>query len=154
MIYDISPPISSHLAVWPGDTPPKREVLCDLRRGDVITLSTLVATVHLGAHADAPSHYGVDAPSIQHRLLDYYLGPCQIIRFAAPRGALITPEMLPTPIQAERILLATGTFPDPEAFNTDFAALAPELVETLHTQGVRLIGIDTPSVDLFDSKDL
>jgi len=30
----------------------------------------------------------------------------------------------------------------------------PELVEELHRQGVKLIGIDTPSVDLFDSKDL
>jgi arylformamidase len=28
------------------------------------------------------------------------------------------------------------------------------LVEALHEQGVILIGIDTPSVDLFDSKDL
>ena len=28
------------------------------------------------------------------------------------------------------------------------------MVEFLHRQGVKLIGIDTPSVDLFDSKDL
>src|SRR5207244_2645267 len=47
-----------------------------------------------------------------------------------------------------------GTFPDPETFNTDFAALSAELVETLYAQGVKLVGIDTPSVDLFDSKDL
>ena len=67
MIYDISPPISERLAVWPGDTPPRREVLCDMRRGDNITLSTLRATVHLGSHADAPSHYGQDAPAIHER---------------------------------------------------------------------------------------
>ncbi|NBO91269.1 MAG: hypothetical protein EBV06_02970 [Planctomycetia bacterium] len=41
MIYDISPPISPRLAVWPGDTPPTREVLLERRRGDNITLSTL-----------------------------------------------------------------------------------------------------------------
>jgi arylformamidase len=70
------------------------------------------------------------------------------------RGTRITPMMLPGPITAPRVLLATGTYPDPEHFNTDFAALSPELVEALHGQGVRLIGIDTPSVDLFDSKDL
>ena len=39
MIYDISPPLSPRLAVWPGDTPLTREVLCDLRRGDNITMS-------------------------------------------------------------------------------------------------------------------
>jgi arylformamidase len=154
MLYDITPPITPHLAVWPGDTPPAREVLLDLQRGDSITLSTLHATVHLGAHADAPSHYGVDAPTIDRRDLDLYLGPCQVMRVEAPRGSRITAAMLPAPVTGPRLLFATGTYPDPEHFNTDFAALAPELVEALHGQGVRLIGIDTPSVDLFDSKDL
>jgi arylformamidase len=154
MIYDITPPITDRLKVWPGDTPPSREVLCDMRRGDNITLSTLRATVHLGAHADAPSHYGADAPAIHERNLDYYVGACQVVHVAPARGTRVGPEMISQPIRAERVLIATGTFPDPEQFNTDFAALSPELVRRLHEQGVRLIGIDTPSVDLFDSKDL
>jgi arylformamidase len=154
MIYDITPPITERLKVWPGDTPPAREVLCDLGRGDNITLSTLRATVHLGAHADAPSHYGAGAPAIHERSLDYYLGPCQVMHVAVARSTRITPEMLPQPVQAPRLLIATGTYPDAEQFDTDFAALSPELVRRLHEQGVQLIGIDTPSVDLFDSKDL
>jgi arylformamidase len=154
MIYDISAPISPRLAVWPGDTPPRRELLCDLNRGDSITLSTLHATVHLGAHADAPSHYGASAPAIDGRALDYYLGLCQLVRLSVPRGVRITPAMLPADIRAARVLIATDTFPDPEAFNTDFAALSPEVVEHLHEQNVRLIGIDTPSVDLFGSQNL
>ncbi|HEY7424258.1 MAG TPA: cyclase family protein [Gemmataceae bacterium] len=154
MIFDITPPVSSRLRVWPGDTPPSRELLCDMHRGDNITLSTLRATVHLGAHADAPSHYGIDAPTIDERSLDYYVGPCQVIHLSVPRRTRVTPAMLPVPVQAPRILIATGTYPDPEDFNEDFAALAPELVEHVHHQGVKLIGIDTPSVDLFDSKDL
>jgi len=154
MIYDITPPITDRLAVWPGDTPPTRQVLCDLRRGDNITLSTLCATVHLGAHADAPSHYGAEAPTIDQRSLEYYLGPCQVIQVAVPPATRIGPEMLATPIQAPRVLIATGTYPDSEQFNTNFAALSPALVRHLHKQGVKLIGIDTPSVDLFDSKDL
>jgi arylformamidase len=154
MIYDITPPISVRLRVWPGDTPPSREVLYDMHRGDTVTLSTLRATVHLGAHADAPSHYGADAPTIDQRSLDSYLGPCQVMWVNVSRGVRIMPAMLPRPIQAPRVLLATGTYPNPEEFNEDFAALAPELVEHLHRQGVKLVGIDTPSVDLFDSKEL
>jgi arylformamidase len=154
MIYDISPAITERLQVWPGDTAPTREVLLDIARGDNITLSTLRTTVHLGAHADAPSHYGAGAPAIHERRLDYYLGPCQVVRVAVPRATRITMDKLTAPIQAERVLIATGTFPDPETFNTDFAALSPELVERCHEQGVNLIGIDSPSVDLFDSKDL
>jgi arylformamidase len=154
MIYDVTPLISPRLRVWPGDTPPTREVLLDMHKGDNITLSTLHATVHLGAHADAPSHYGKDAAPIDSRSLDYYLGPCQVIRVPVPRRTAITPALLGTPVRAERVLLATGTFPSPEEFNENFATLSPELVETLHRQGVKTIGIDTPSVDLFDSKDL
>ena len=154
MLYDITPPIGERLQVWPGDTPPRREVLLDMHRGQPITLSTLHATVHLSAHADAPSHYGVDAPAIDQRSLDYYLGPCQVMRVPVPSGARITPDMLPESVRAPRLLLATGTFPDPERFNRDFAALSPALVELLHSAGVKLVGIDTPSVDLFDSTDL
>jgi arylformamidase len=154
MLYDISPPISPRLAVWPGDTPPTREVLLELSRGDSVTLSTLHATVHLGSHADAPSHYGAKGTDIASRALNPYLGPCEVIRVAVPRGARVTPSMLPGGARAPRVLLATDTFPDPERFNEDFAALAPELVDQLHQAGVILVGIDTPSVDLFASKDL
>ncbi|HLN29493.1 MAG TPA: cyclase family protein [Gemmataceae bacterium] len=154
MIYDISPALSERLKVWPGDTPPKRRILFDMTRGDNITLSSLDATVHLGAHADAPSHYGLGAPAIHERSLDYYLGPCQVIKVSVPRGVCITPKLLSMQIGAERVLLATNTYPDPERFNEDFASLTPELVEMLHSRGVKLIGIDTPSVDPFSSKEL
>ena len=154
MIYDITPPISTALEVWPGDTPPSREVLLDMKAGDGLTLSTLHATVHLGAHADAPSHYGVEAPAVDSRSLDYYLGPCQLVRVQVSRGERIPLEALRVPVRAERVLFATGTYPDPAVFNEDFAAFAPELLESLHGHGVKLVGIDTPSVDLFDSKDL
>jgi arylformamidase len=154
LIFDISPDITPSLAVWPGDTPVAREVLCDLARGDSVTLSTLRATVHLGAHADGPNHYGLGAPGIDERSLEYYLGPCQIIRVEVERAQRITPHMVGSAIATPRILFATGTYPDSTTFNEDFAALSPELIDWLHDRGVMTVGIDTPSVDLRDSKDL
>jgi arylformamidase len=154
MIYDITPPITDALEVWPSDTPPSREVLLDMKRGANITLSTLRTTVHVGAHVDAPNHYSREAPGIDSRPLDDYLGPCRVIRVDIPRRGRIGPSALPERIGAPRVLFATRTYPDPTHFNTDFAAIAPELVEILRERGVRLIGIDTPSVDLFDSEDL
>jgi arylformamidase len=52
------------------------------------------------------------------------------------------------------VLIATNSFPDPERWNADFAGLEPALVDELAGAGVRLVGVDTPSVDLADSKDL
>ncbi len=154
MLYDITPAVTPALAVWPGDTPPSREVLADMARGDNLTLSTLRATVHLGAHADAPSHYGRDAETIEARPLELYLGRCRVIRVLASRGTRIPPTAISSDIREERLLIATGTFPDPNRFNEDFAALEPATVDALHARGTRLIGIDTPSVDLFSSKEL
>lgn len=154
MIHDISPPVSPALAVWPGDTPVSRRVLLDLAGGDTVTLSSLTATVHLGAHADAPSHYDPEGDSIDRRPLEPYLGPCRVIRVAAGRRARLGIEDLDAPIDVPRVLFATGTYPDPTEFDDRFAALSPELVHHLADRGVRLVGIDTPSVDLSDSKDL
>lgn len=154
MIYDLTPPISPALAVWPGDTPAAREVLLDMKLGANITLSTLRATVHLGAHADAPNHYGRDAEGIEARPLSRYLGRCQVMRVAVAPRTRITTAMLPERVEAERLLLRTGTFRDPNRWDPDFAALDPRLVDDLRERGVTLVGIDTPSVDLSDSRDL
>ncbi len=153
-LHDITPTVTPDLKVWPGDTPPSREVLLDMKTGANITLSTLHASVHLGAHADAPNHYGTHAPSIETRPLEPYLGPCQVMTVAAKRGVRIGIDDLPAPIDAPRVLLHTGTFPDPETWNEDFAALEPDLVDHAHERGVILLGLDTPSVDLFHSTEL
>ena len=79
-MYDITPLIDEKLQVYPGDTPPVREVLADCGRGDTFTLSTLRATVHLGAHVDAPSHLRPDGRTIEALDLDLFVGPCQVVR--------------------------------------------------------------------------
>lgn len=161
-LIDISPPITPALSVWPGDSPLSREVLLDMGRGDNLTLSTLRATVHLGAHADGPNHYGHPAPAIDERSLEFYIGPCRVVRLEVARGERMTAAQFdraaagvgraaPLP---PRVLIYTGTFPDPTAWNTDFSAFSPELVDHLHRLGVRTVGVDSPSVDLFDDKRL
>lgn len=154
MLYDITPVVSPRLAVWPGDTPPSRDVLMELARGDTVTLSTLRTTVHAGAHADAPSHYGPAAPAIEAAALERYLGPCQVVRARVGKGQRVSRGMVPAAVTEERVLVSTGTYPDPERWNGDFAGLEPDLIDAWAAAGVRLVGIDTPSVDLSDSRDL
>ena len=153
-LYDITPPISPALQVFPGDTVPSREVFLDMARGDHITLSTLHATVHLGAHVDAASHYGVDAPTIDALDLTRTLGRAQVMHVATERGARITPDDLPAPITEPRLLLHTGSFPDPTTWTTDFCGIDPALVDHCAAHDVVLVGIDTPSVDPATERNL
>lgn len=114
----------------------------------------MTTTLHAGSHADAPSHYAPGGKPIDRRSLDLYYGPCEVIPVAVGRGERIGPSLLPGAVRAPRVLLATGTYPDPERFSRDFASLSAELVDGLARQGVLLVGIDTPSVDPFDDAAL
>lgn len=154
-LIDISPPISPQLAVFPGDTPFSQDWLMRIDRGDHLDLSTIHGTVHLGAHADGSSHYLAGGQGIGERSLEAYYGPCEVISVSVGPGERILPRHLLGPVRAPRVLFRTGSFPDPNHWNSDFAALSPELIDQLVAEaGVVLVGIDTPSVDPEQSKDL
>lgn len=154
-LIDISPIIDSTIAVWPGDTPFAQTMNLEMASGANLTLSDIRTTLHVGAHTDATSHYSPGGEDIASRALHFYVGPCDVLHVRVPRGARIVPDQIASKaIQSPRVLLRTGTFPDPRRWNDDFAALSPELIDFLHDRGVILVGIDTPSVDPFDSKAL
>lgn len=154
-IFDISPLISEAIGVWPGDTPFQREVILDVDGGDPIGLSKVTSTLHLGAHVDAPNHYVPKAEGIGERSLHYYYGPCQVVDASTPSGERVRVSHLrDQKIKAPRVLIRTGSFPDPENWNSDFCSLSVELIEFLAKQNVLLVGIDTPSIDPQESKDL
>jgi arylformamidase len=154
-IYDLTPKISNRLAVFPGDQPFQRNVLMSFATGQHLDLSTVLTTVHLGAHADAPSHYHSRGETMEKRSLGRYMGSAQVIRITGlgPKQRVM-PEHLTVPIRAPRVLIDTMSFMQPEQWTDDFNAFSPELLTKLADQGVQLVGIDTPSVDPADSKAL
>jgi arylformamidase len=154
-MIDISPEVSPRIAVFPGDTPFQVKTLMDCRQGDSFGLSTVTFSPHVGAHVDAPLHYSTDGIGIAARDLHLYFGLCQVISVQLARGERIYPKNLKeVSIHAPRVLFKTGSFPDPNRWNDDFNALSAELVEWLAERSVRLVGIDTPSIDLCHDKEL
>jgi arylformamidase len=153
--FDISPTVCEKIAVFPGDTPYARRVLMAFEGGDHLALSSVSTTVHVGAHADAPSHYVAGGASIDERDPELYVGACQVVHVSLARGERILPEHLAGKrIEAARVLFRTGSFTDPTAWCDDFNALSPELVHHLADRGVKLVGIDTPSIDPASAKVL
>ncbi|MCL4145262.1 UNVERIFIED_CONTAM: hypothetical protein GTU68_032905 [Idotea baltica] len=153
-LIDITPVVSSRIGVWPGDTPYVYKKNLELDEGANIDLGEIHSTVHLGAHTDAPSHYGKGAETMETRSLDRYYGPCQVVEVDVPRGERIRPAHLATEPQSERVLFKTSSYPNPDEFTEDFVAFSAELLDWLADLGVRLVGIDTPSADLFADKVL
>jgi arylformamidase len=163
VLYDISPSLTPDIAVFPGDTGLTREVLSRCEDGDLVTLSTLRATVHLGAHVDAPSHYTAGGAGIEQTPLLRLLGSCRVVRLNGRSNQLIKAEQLSSALEKlksaggrmrSRVLISTGSLPDPNQWTSGFTALAPEAIDWLAGEGVTTIGIDTPSIDPADSKSL
>ncbi len=153
-IIDISPTLSETTAVWPGDKNLARQVQAQISPHSPIYLSSLMTTVHIGAHADAPSHYTAGASDIDAVDLGAYIGPCHVVTVDVQD--IVRPADIAAALQLrpQRLLLRTKSFPNPEHFSTDFVAIAAETIHALAAHGCVLIGIDTPSVDPFSSKDL
>jgi arylformamidase len=119
-----------------------------------VNLSAITMSPHLGAHADAPLHYGVDAPDIAAVALDPFLGPCRVIHAIDP-GPLVRPEHLAHAAASlpPRVLVRT-CMKAPTSWSSTFTAFAAETIAWLAARGVRLVGIDAQSVDPADSKTL
>ena len=153
-LWDISPPISGETPAFPGDTTYQQRWSAQIGPGCPVNVSAITMSPHLGAHADAPLHYAPDAAPIGTVDLDPYLGHCRVIH-AIGKGALILPEHLEHRQTGlpPRVLVRTCERA-PTQWVADFSAFAPETIAWLAAHGVRLVGIDTASVDSADSKTL
>jgi arylformamidase len=153
-LWDISPPLCEQTPAFPGDTPYQQRWTAQIGPDCPVNVSAMTLSPHLGAHADAPLHYGPDAPAIGEVDLDPFIGPCRVIH-AMDTGALIAPRHLEGRAAnlPARVLVRTYR-KAPRSWDADFAAFAPETIAWLAGLGARLVGIDTASVDPADSKTL
>jgi arylformamidase len=155
ILWDISPPIQPATPVWPGDTPVGVERVWRMEAGSPVNVARLTLSPHTGAHADAPLHYDAEGAPIGEVALDTYLGPCRVIHCigAAP---VVTPAHVARFLgdAPPRVLLRTYDRAPLDAWDPHFCAVAPETVDLLANHGVRLIGIDTPSLDPQESKTM
>ena len=154
-IWDISPPILPGAPVFPGDTPYAQEWAASIGPGCPVNVSTITLSPHVGAHADAPLHYDPQGQSIGALDLTPYLGPCRVIH-AIGCGPLVCWEHLAHAVQdlPARVLVRTYTRAPVDRWDPELAAYAPETIERLAALGVRLVGIDTASIDPAESKTL
>ncbi len=152
-IWDLSQKLHPGLPVWPGDTAFEQKRTWKMEEDSPINVSALTMSTHSGAHADAPLHYSETAPDIASVSLEPYLGECLVVD-ARGVGPEIEVGDLPHLHSADRVLFRTfETFPRND-WAGETTAIAPETIEWLAVQGVKLVGIDGPSIDPQDSKEM
>ncbi|MBK8980197.1 MAG: arylformamidase [Planctomycetes bacterium] len=156
-IWDVSEPLSPATAVFPGDTPFSQDWVLRMDEGASCNVSTIQLSVHCGTHTDAPLHFDPAGRPIADVPLEAYLGRCRVLDVRGqgdPRlvpASALTAEAL---AGVERLLLRTRPDHDHTVFDPAFTALGPAAAAAVVAAGLRLVGIDTPSMDHATSKEL
>jgi len=149
-IYDISERIEPATATFPGDTAFSLEWVMQKVNGASCNVSTIRMSVHVGTHTDAPLHYDSGGADMAAADLNKYIGRCRVIDVRGEGtpplipAAALTPELL---AGAERVLLRTSDEHDHRKFDAEFVSLGGPAAKVLADAGVKLVGIDTPSMD-------
>ncbi|MBI2770137.1 MAG: arylformamidase [Burkholderiales bacterium] len=154
-LWDISPPVQPGSPVFPGDTPYRQKWAAEIAPGCPVNVSEITLSPHVGAHADAPLHYDPQGQAVGALDLAPYLGPCRVIH-AVARGPLIEWEHLAHAAQdlPPRVLVRTYQRAPVDAWDPALTAFAAATIERLAWLGVKLVGIDSASIDPAQSKDL
>jgi kynurenine formamidase len=156
---DLSYPLDPATPVYPNYPPVAVEILestrytlMDGRRS--LNSSKMSMGMHCGTHMDAPFHFFENAVTIDHVPLDVCVGQGLMIdvRNNLASSLIDVPHLQPHEArirEIRRIILHTGWSEKwgTAEFFTSHPMFTPEAAEFLVECGVRLVGVDFPSVD-------
>lgn len=152
-LIDISQEIHPGMFVYPGDPNFCSREVCSFKRGDICEVSELSIGSHCGTHIDAPRHMVPGGATLEQLPLDCFYGPCRVLTVPA---AVVSERMLiDAQVQpGERILLRTdphGRAQGSGRFNP--SVLSVRAAQYLVQQKVKLVGIDSPTVENMEQGD-
>lgn len=136
MIIDISQEVFS-CRVYPGDPPPLRRRIGDMRAGDAYNLTAFSMCAHSGTHVDAPLHFLREGKDIEQMGLRPFAGPCWVAR---REGAL-------TAAEAESILRsARASNAEARILIAGQAVVTAEAARVFAAAGTLLLGNESQTV--------
>lgn len=151
---DITQPLTNDMAHWPGDTPFRFDLGVTKEQSGSVNIGEIRTSLHMGTHADAPFHFDEAGKKLHELDVNTYIGRARIIDVTM-YTSLGQNELEGYDLEgAGRLLLKTSETNNPLAFPESFIELQPDIGPYLKSVGVFLLGIDVPSVDRTDSKEL
>jgi arylformamidase len=152
-IIDVSLPLDSRLAVWPGDTEFDYRLTWNKSSGASVNVGAVGMSTHCGTHVDAPFHFDEQGKKVDELPLATFVGKALVIH--VPNWPTISRGDLSRDWQgATRLLLRTDAWNDPHVFPEQIPVVERDVPDWLGSQGIVLLGVDVPSVDVLDSQQL
>ena len=156
MIHDITRRVHENTAVWPGDQPYRLRHSMRKSEGPAVNLTAMETTLHLGTHMDAWYHCDDEGATAADMPLAACIGPARLLTVSRQNGALEPADLAHVSLAGvERLLLHSEVSQLPEdQWPRTWPWPGDALIEQLAKGGLRLLGLDSPSVDAFDSETL
>lgn len=141
---------------WPGDTPYSCGWPATIAGGSSVNVSSINTSPHVGTHADAPLHVRDGAPGSHELSLDAFIGAATVVDVMGLDGEISIDvlDRLSPETDIERLLLKTNRSIASSTFPENWPVLSESCVRTLLGRGLKLLGVDCPSVDERESKTL
>ena len=154
-LYDVSLPIRTGGAIYPGNPPIAVTSFSSMARGDSSDVSLISFGSHTATHVDAPSHMEPGGPTLDAVPLSALLGPAIVVHIADDVRAVGERELRAANLGDHvRVLLRTrnsARFAVTNLFETDYTFLAPDGADYLVSRGTVCVGIDALSIEQFHS---
>ena len=160
-LRDISVAVREGTPEWPGDTPFSCAWAWSIAAGASVNVSATTSSPHVGTHADAPLHVRDGWPGSHELPLDAFIGSAHVVDVSGASGAIGLDELERCSAahgialaSVKRLLLRTGRTIATGSFPDEWPSLTEAAARALLGTGVRLVGVDAPSVDERESKTL
>lgn len=142
--YDITRGLTNDILVYPGEISPE---FTQKDAGNYL-ISTLHISSHTGTHIDAPAHYLKTGDTIDTIPLESLIGSCRVIDLISQEG-IIQEESIEGRLGNETRILLRTSFSGKRTFSQPYPSLGRDAAEYLISQGVRCVGIDSPSIESY-----
>lgn len=138
------------MPVYPGTPPFERDEYRQVAKGDTSTNARFGMGAHVGTHVDAPSHYVADGPGMETLPADLLVGPCRVFDLRG-RPNIDAGDLDKLDFDGvTRALFRTDTSDwINDEFRSTFVAFTGPGAERLVALGVKLVGMDAPSADIY-----
>lgn len=151
---DVSQPLHNNIPVWPGDTPFSFQVSWSKEESGSVNVGQLTMSAHTGTHIDAPFHFDNEGKRVIDLDINLYIGPAKVIHLT-DRDCIRVEDLRAHHLSnVTRLLIYTGAWKNRSVFPESIPHIEPEVASYLAEKGVKLLGLDLPSVDKLDSKEL
>lgn len=151
---DISQRLDEKVPVWPGDTPFSYKMNWKMEDSGSVNVGQIIMSAHTGTHIDAPFHFDNEGKRVLELDINLYIGLARVIHLPGITSIRVSELRKHDLTGVTRLLIYTGTWKNRKAFPETIPHLEPDVASYLAGIGVRLIGLDLPSVDPLDSKEL